>query len=220
MFDERASGSINTSNISRSWALYDRTNHCYHWHFCASASVSSFTEYAFDFEKGGWFQVSRAGGNSLEYGTEVSVPADGRQFPYGLHSGKMFRLESGNDFDGTAIAQTFQTGDIAIHNGSVAVETKPRFTGLITEAKSSSTDAITLNHYGDGKTNASSTWTQSPQKSGYSIAAPVESHGNHPASIFHSIKATQSTDNEADGFEPLYLYLLYTIHRDHRRDYK
>ncbi len=217
LFDERASGSINTTNAHRSWAVYDVTNHCYHWHFCASADDTVFTEYAYDLEKQAWFKITRTA-NALQYATEVSLNTTGRWFVYGFKDGAAYRLESGNDFNATGISQTFHTGDIAPHNGSVASVTKPSHICCITEGATSSTK-VTLNHYADGKTTASSTWAESSTKAGHDLTFPVE-HGQFKEGIFHSVKANLTTTSEPDGFEPLYLSMLYNVERDHTRDYK
>ena len=134
--------------------------------------------------------------------------------------GKNFvELEDGNDFDGLSIGQTFRLGDMALVEGSVGVETKVEYTCLISTAKSTTSNSITFTHYRDGQTTGT-TWTKSPQASGYNLAYPVEHHDQKGAGVFHSIKAALSTNDETVGFEPLYLYMLYSTQRDHAGDWR
>jgi len=222
-FDQRKTTSISSSAIDKSTAGWDSFNKCYHWNWPSGTSTTINEEYVFDFRKGGWFNIDRGTSGTLDLMCNIEVQDTlGNNYNYGLiNSGYMYRLEYGNAMSGTAeFTQTFWLGDMALLEGSITTETKVEYTCIIAAAKSTTANSISLTHYGDCNSTGETAWTESPKKTGYGIILPVEHHGNWPSSIFHSIKATLSTNNEVTGFEPLYLFFLYSTQRDHLRDYK
>lgn len=217
-FDKRLSTSINTSKIADSTAFWDSANNCYHWKWASGTSTTLNEEWVFDFKKLAWFEIERTSTKKLQLGIKTK-DTNGNFYNYGfINTGYMERLEYGNAFDGQDIVHTLQFGDMALAEGSIAVETISHYSGLIAVAKTTTSSDITITHYGDGKSTGES-WTESPQKSGHRIIYPVQ-HQSLGSYIFHSFKMTTTTDNEIVGFEPLYFYTLYEVTRDHLRDYR
>jgi len=216
-FDQRATGCINSSEVGNSVAFWDVNNQCYHWLWASGSNTDLDQEWVFDFKKLGWFQVDRT--SDLQYGIEAE-DTYGNKYNYGfLNTGYMERLEYGTDFDGTDITQTFHLGDMALMDGSVTIETAIEHVCLLNKAKSTTSNSITLTHYGDGDTGSGDSWTELPTKTGYDITMPVQ-HEKLGAHIFHSLKAALTTDDETVGFQPLYLYFIYSRVRDHVRDWR
>ena len=216
-FDQRATGCINSSEIGNSDAFWDGNNQCYHWLWASGSNTDLDQEWVFDFKKLGWFQIDRT--SDLQYGIEAE-DTYGNKYNYGfLNTGYMERLEYGTDFDGTDITQTFHTGDMALVDGSIAEETAIERVCLLNTTKSTTSNSITLTHYGDGDTGSGDSWTELPTKTGYDITMPVQ-HEKLGAHIFHSLKAALTTDDETVGFQPLYLYFIYSRVRDHKRDWR
>ena len=217
-FDKRKTGSINTSKIGDSQAVWDNDNKCYHWLWASGTSTTLNEEYVFDFNKQAWFNIDRTSTKDLQAAITVK-DISGVSYNYGfIDTGYMERLEYGNSFDGQDIAHTLHFGDMVLANGSIVAETTVEHSCLIAIAKATTTSDITLTHYGDGATTGTS-WTESPTKAGYRIIYPVE-HRSLGSHIFHSVKITTSTNDETVGFEPLYFYMLYEITREHLRSWR
>jgi len=223
-FDKRLSTSINPDRATYSQAFWDSDNNCYHWLFASGSSTSLNKEFVFDFNKMAWFEISRLEPTdivikNLQLGIEVK-DTSGNTYNYAFNDiGYMFRLEYGNDFNGNDIVHTIRFGDIALSGeGSIATETVSEYTCLIAVAKETTTNSISITHYGDGGETGTS-WTESPKKSGYRIIYPVD-HRSLGSHIFHSYKITITTNDEDIGFEPLYYYILYVVTRDHLIDYR
>lgn len=220
-FDKRESGSINSDKIADSEAFWDSDNNCYHWLWASGTSTALNEEWVFDFEKMAWFEMDRTSGKVLQFGIEVK-DVNGNTYNYGfIDTGYMERLESGVNFDGEDIAHIMQFGDIALaEEGSIATETITEYSCLIAVAKVSTGAMIAITHYGDGKTIGTS-WSENNFKSGHRIIYSVE-HRSLGSYIFHSFKFEIDTNNVANiiGFEPLYFYTIYSITRDHTRDYR
>jgi hypothetical protein len=221
-FDLRNSSGINSDEIANSIAGWDSYNKCYHWCWASGSNTDLDQEWVFDFKKMGWFQILRSAGaglTDLQYIIEVK-DTNGVEYNYGfLNTGYAERLEYNNNFDATDIVHTFHTGDMALVDGSVSTETNVEYICLQNVTKSNTSNSITLTHYGDGSTGAGDSWTESPLKTGYDITMPVQ-HEKLGGHIFHSLKATLTTDDETVGFEPLYLYFLYSKVRDHVTDWR
>jgi len=216
VFDKRGSTLIN--NDVRSCAVWDNYYNSYHWLYAEGAATTLDKEMVLDLIKPGWYEIDRTATMKLQYAIEVK-DTNGITYNYGFtDTGYMYRLEYGTDFDGQDITHTFQVGDMAPANGSISTETIAKYFGLIARSKTTTSSTIALTHYGDGKTTGNS-WTESTAKSGFRLIYPVY-HKSMSANIFHSIKCVIATDNETYGFEPLYLYMLYKIGRDHLTDWR
>lgn len=216
IFDKRKTTSINNSVSAN--AVWDNYYSCYHWLYASGSSTTLDKEMVLDLVKPGWFEVERTATKKLQYAIEVK-DTNGTNYNYGfIDTGYMQRLEYGTDFDGQDITHTFQLGDMAPAEGSVAIETVAEYFGLIAKAKTTTTSDIAITHYGDGKSSGTS-WEESTDKSGYRLIFPVY-HTSRSGNIFHSVKCVISTNDEAYGFEPLYFYMLYKLLRDHLTDWR
>ncbi|MGB2828057.1 MAG: hypothetical protein WBC50_07675, partial [Dehalococcoidales bacterium] len=217
-FDKRDATSIYTTKVADSYSFFDNNNKCYHWLWASGTSTTLNEEYVFDFTKPGWFNIDRTSTKDLQAGIAVKSTT-GVSYNYGfIDTGYMERLEYGNAFDGVDITHTLRFGDMALAEGSVSAETSIQYSCLIATAKTTTTADIIITHYGDGSTTGTA-WTESPTRAGYRIIYPVE-HQSLGAHIFHSIKISTATNNEVIGFEPLYLYMLYEITREHLRSWR
>ena len=216
IFDKRGSTLIN--NDVRSRAVWDNYYGSYHWMYAKGSATTLDKEMVLDFVKPGWYEIDRTSTKKLQYAIEVK-DTNGINYNYGFtDTGYMYRLEYGTDFDGQDITHTFQFGDMALQDGSVVIETKAEYFGLIAKSKTTTTSEIATTHYGDGETTGT-TWNKATAKSGYRLIVPVY-HKALGGNIFHSLKFSIATDDETYGFEPLYSYILYRIERDHLIDWR
>jgi hypothetical protein len=218
-FDQRISKSLAGTESKNSVGSWDSYNKCYHWMFTPTGLTDHTKELVYDFEKPGWFEISRGSGNILQYMIEA-VDTSGVRYNYGfLDTGFTYELENGNDMDGDGIAQYFQTGYMVLQEGSITTETKVEYVCLVATAKTTTDQSIRFRYYMDGNSTRTQ-WTQSPQKTGYTITYPVEHIDQKGAGIFHSFEVYMATDDETVGFEPQYMYLLYSTQRDHTSDWR
>lgn len=210
IFDKRES---NITSINESFAFVDVENQEYHWCFAGSAYAD--TEYVLDYKVMKWYDIERP--SPLQYGMEVRTTT-GATYTYGFIDSYMLRLEHTNSFDGTAIAQTFQFGDIALGGNHVTMLTKAEYHNLIGVAKTVTDQNITITHYGDSSTTGTDI-TVSPTKTGFRTIRTSD-HVSLGAHLFHSWKVTISTDDETVGFEPLFFSCLYTQENLYKREYR
>lgn len=210
-FDRTKSEAINQSKIAESVGFFDNEKHEYHWCFASGASTTLNKELVFDLRRQKWFEVDRGTGKYLQCGVGVK-DTNGNDYTYGtIDTGYIERLENGTTFDGDNIVSEFQTPDIAIRSGSVMHETRIRTIELPMVAKTVTTNNVTCTHYGDAQDTGTSL-TISPRQANARIAIPSVSC-NLGDYIFHSIKASMTTNNETIGFEPLYLGVNFKITR-------
>lgn len=206
VFDKNSSTKINASMASKSVAFYNDFHGEWHWLFASGTSTTLNKELVFDIRNAKWFEIDR--GSYLQAGVTVS-DTNGNRYNYGfLDSGYMERLEYGNTFDGTSIAQTFTLGELALGK-SLFDETQVRAISLIGKVKANTTNSISYNHYIDGCSTANKSVTDmSPLKSGFGISLGKSSLGNGWG-VFHSMSFSLTTSNETYGFEPYSLGVLY-----------
>ncbi len=211
VFDQNATTHIYLSMIHKSEAFVDEKLYEYHWLWASGESTVLDKEYVYDIRKKKWFTINRTSGKYIQLGISVR-DTNGNSYNYGfIDTGFMERLEYGTTFDTTTIVSTFQTGDIAL--GDWRYSTKIRKIKHIVKAKATTTQSVTITHYGD----TSSTATMgSPTHAVLSSAKRVLQKicgvdwGNF---VFHSIKCSITTNNENVAYEPIGLMLKYrTIH--------
>lgn len=214
LFNKREDVKINVSKISDSFSFVDVEKEEYHWCFAIGSEVD--TEFVLDYSRMQWFEIERP--IAIQAGIEVS-DVNGATYTYGsVDTGYMLRLEHGNSFDGTAIAQEWQFGDIALHKDNISAETIAEYYTLIAESKSITTSNITVTHYGDTSISGSEI-TMSPTKAGFRTIRTSKHEKNGPH-IYHSWKFEISTNDEVVGFEPLFFVCLYKIGRQYTKDYR
>ena len=207
-FDQRYSHAINLSKIRQSEGFYDQYKDEYHWCYASGTSDTLNREMVYDVKRKRWYEIDRGTDRYIQTGLRVRS-FDGAVYNYGMnYNGRVFRLENGTDFSGNDIVHEVQTGDIALHEGSVWVVTKVRNLMLHTAAKTTTTNSITLTHYGETKTTGTA-YTLSPANTGYRVASPKLSEKDMGDYVYHRFKMSMTTDNESVGFEPLFIALKY-----------
>jgi hypothetical protein len=212
-FDKRDSGGINRDKIGDSVGFFDDQNQEYHWLFASGNSSTLDKEFVYSFKFQKWYEAERP--VALKFGL-TATDTVGNTYNYAfVDTGYMYRLENGNDFDGTAITGTLETGDIYL-GGSPVIESTIRAVKLTTVAKTNTSNSVSMSHYGDTSSTATGTISMSPTNTGYSAADPSKTEGWGPHTA-HRIKMTMTTDDETVGFEPVYLSLLYKLVRLEKR---
>lgn len=198
---------LHASYIENSSAFVDEKNFEYHWLFADASSTGSLNrEYVLDLKSGKWYEINRGSGKYLQAGFTVT-DTHSNTYNYGLtNTGYMERLEYGSHFDGNAIAHELWTGDMALEEkGSVMMETSLRKLKLISKSTTGTSNNIVVKHYVDGATNASSSFTLSPMRTGYRTTNVKHSLKGNPSGIFHSIRINMNTTNLTIGFIPIYI---------------
>ena len=197
---------LHSSYIENSAAFIDEEHMEYHWLFADASSTGALNrEYVFNLKSGKWFEINRGIGKYLQAGFNVT-DTNGNKYLYGLtNTGIMERLEYGTHFDGNAIAHEIWTGDIAPLKGKIMEETSLRKLKMVSISTTATANNMVVKHYVDGATNASSSFTMSPMRTGYRITRAKHSLKGNPVGTFHSIRINISTTNQTVGFTPIYL---------------
>lgn len=212
IFDRNSSTGINRSKISKSVADYDANKKEYRLAFASGSSTTLDRELVYDISKNRWFEIDRGSGKKLQAAVTVS-DTDGNAYNYGfIDTGYMERLEYGTTFDGDDMTFTVQFGDMAIHKGSMMLETEIRKVKFIAVAKSTTANSVSVNHYGDAKASASTAITISTASTTSRVVSPTRGVKWGPYT-FHSIKLVMTTNDETYGFEPQFIGLLYRVVR-------
>ena len=173
--------------------------------------VPGVAEYVWDINRNKWFQIVR--GTEL-YGGFPVADTSGYKYCYGYgNAGYIFRLEYGTSFDGTAIAQTLRTGDMAFPDGSIMERSRVNWFRLVAKAKTVTGQNIAMVYYCDTETASYGSKSITPARAGYRIIAEATQNITKQ-SVFHGFQFSISTDDETTGFEPLYLGIRYTLYPD------
>jgi len=212
-FDQRYPTAINLDKIKESEGFYNQSKDEYHWCFASGTSETCNREMVYDLRRKRWYEVDRGTGKYLQTGLRVRG-VKGAVYNYGMtDDGRVLRLDNGTDFNGNDIVHVLETGDVALHEGSIWVVTKVRNFMFHCVAKTVTTNSITLTHYGDTNTTGTS-YTLSPSRTGYRVASPKLSEKDMGDYVYHRFKLSMTTDNETVGFEPLFLGIKYMVVRE------
>lgn len=210
-FDKRKSYSINRTKIADSTSFFDEDNQEYHWLFASGAATTLDKEFVYDIKKQRWYEVDRGTGLRLQIGCSVK-DTNGNSYNYAsIDTGYVERLENGNTFDGTSMVFTLHLGDMA-YDGMMA-ETGIRKVKLVMVAKSTTANSVSMTHYPDTSSTGDAAISYLPTASGKRIADVVKTVGLTPG-IFHGLKFVITTNDEAYGFEPLFVGVGYKITRE------
>ena len=211
--EDRMYGTLDKKNASKSAGFYVAGKGEYHILvpiLSSGASVSYLTEeWVYDTIRKRWYQVKR-GTKYLWSGFNVEDEY-GNQYTYGgTGDGYIELLENGTTFDGVDIVYKFRLND-SLLTKSWAHRKEMRSVRLVGICKTTTTATITLNHYADGSSTASTPVTTviPNNKSGrrfYKFQRSVSFRGNT-----HSLEFTTTTNNEYGGFDPLYVSGLYKV---------
>lgn len=198
-FDRNDASCINLTKIGDSIGFVDSVNQEYHWLFASGSSTTLDKELVYDIKRNKWFDIDRGTGMDLQYGLSVE-DTDGNQYTYGfIDTGYMERLEYGNTFDGNSIVSTFQLGDFAPLGLSYA--TQLDHLKLISVIPTTATDDVTCTHYTDTSSTGTD-YTLDVSTTGYRLSKPAFD-SKLQSEIYHSLKFTKTTDDEASGFKPI-----------------
>jgi hypothetical protein len=203
---------INKTYIDKSEGFLDKTNQEWHWLITTGVATTHNEEWVYDLKRDRWYQIDRTSYLQSGFGVEDT---SGNFYNYGtLDTGYMERLENGTTFDGSDMVFSLWTGDITL-TGSMMYETHARHIHLIAKSKNTTTNSISLTHYGDGATTGTSLTAMSPANTSGRLISKVKSEntGNH---VFHSIKFSMTTNDETTGFEPLQFGVFYKDKREHK----
>lgn len=216
-FDPRESNTrkLHASYIENSVGWVDNENMEYHWIFADASSTGNLNrEFVFDLARGGWYEINRGSSAALQFGFEVQ-DANSVRYNYGVrNNGIMCRLENGNTFNSNTINHEMWPGDLLFDEGKTSVVTVLRKVKLIAKSTTATASNIIVQHYIDGETNASSSFTLSPVRVGNRIINAKKSLSGQHHGIYHSLKINISTSNETVGFTPIYLGGFYEVVRE------
>jgi hypothetical protein len=202
LFDPSKSTYLGASSISSIYSFYDSIRSEYHM------IVPGSYEYVWDTKRNKWFRIVR--GTEL-YGGFPVADTNGYRYVYGFgNAGYVFRLENGTTFDGTSIAHTLRTGDMALPDGSIMEYSQIQWFMLIAKAKTVTANNINMVYYNDTATAAYGSTTISPLRPGYRLINTVIQNQDIQTT-FHGFEFSISTSDETTGFEPLYLGIRYTV---------
>jgi hypothetical protein len=211
-FNPRSSTAINPTYMNMSVGFYDPVYHEYHFLCVGAGSATLNEEWVFDLKRRKWWQASRPAANRLTCGFPTRDTVGNTYMYAGDNAGYVHRLENGNDMNDAGITCAFQTGDVALHKGSIMENTAIDWSVLVAMAKVSATGVIAATHYGDGITTGTSMNTVDPTKAGYRIVnVPIHTKTGHRT--FHSVKFEMTTNDETVGFEPMFYGITYRTFR-------
>jgi hypothetical protein len=211
-FDSRNSACIPAAMLDKSVGFPDYENMEYHWLFASGSGQTTLNkEYVLNLEKMEWYEVDRAS-TVLQFGVSVADRYR-KYYSYGFSdAGYVYRLEYGNDFDGDPIECVMWSGDLALYNNDMTIETKVEQMQLMCVAKETTDHNISYDHYLDTSTTAmNATSTLLSPKSLVRRVANIIARLRTPAAIFHSGKFTFTCHDEVTAFEPLVLMYHFEV---------
>jgi hypothetical protein len=208
-FNKNSALCIKASMVGDSVGFMDEEKQEYHWLFASGTSATTLNkELGYDIIRNRWFEIDRGTGMDLQHGTSVE-DTYGNQYTYGfIDTGYIERLEYGTTFDGNDITCTMQIGDF-LPLETIMQETMIDKLKLLAVAKTTTTNNITVTHYGDSNTTGTTLKDCfDPNHTGYRLAYPFNTD-NLGGYTFHSFKFEMTTDDETIPFEPLALGIVY-----------
>ena len=164
-------------------------------------------EWVYDTIRKRWYQVKR-GAKYLWSGFNVEDEY-GNQYTYGgTGDGYIELLEHGTTFDGVSIAYKFRLPD-SLLSKTWSTRKEIRSIRLVGICKTTTTATVSVNHYSDGSTTASTPAITAiaNKKTGrrfFKFQRSVSFRGTT-----HSLEFAITTDDESGGFDPLYVAGLY-----------
>ena len=198
--------SILRSLANQSAAFYDPVKNEYHLLIPVGTSATYLNEeWVYDVVRKKWWKANRPTDKHFWCGF-ITEDAYGNEYVYGgSRDGFLERLEYGSDFDGSSITYKFRIPDI-LFDKSWDTRKELRDVRLVGKCRTTTTQKITMNHYGDGATATTTPAvpTISNNKAGRRFYKFMRSMAF--IADTHSLEFTISTDDEAlGGFEPLFV---------------
>jgi hypothetical protein len=206
-FDPLNSKYIPAVMMSKSVGWYDPALKSYKL-LIASGSGSTFlnTELEYSLKYQEWTKIYReasTAANPLQSGF-IAMDTNGGSYSYGgAKNGFVYRLENGNNWDGTSITSYLWTKDIILDTNSPLFRSSTA-KYIRTTWKKKATGTITLTHYGDGSLTTSGASGQMGPRAITSTEASTMSYNTQSIllgpDLYHSFKYSATT-NVADGLE-------------------
>lgn len=202
--------SINRTLSNKSAAFYDASKGEYHIMIPVGTSATYLNEeWVYDVIRKKWYQVKR-GAKYLWSGFEVEDPY-GNQYVYGgTGDGFLERLEYGTTFDGVSIAYKFRLPD-SLLNASWFNRKKLRGVRLVSKCKTTTSQNVSITHYGDGSTSGSTPAIVSLANNKSGRRFYKDSRSISLMATTHSLEFSITTNDETIGFEPLFVAGWYQI---------
>ena len=212
-FDPKHANYIGASTLAACSGWIDPVYNEYNW------VIPGTTIWAYDILRKKWYEKPLATSKRPSCGLAV-YDTNGIAYSYAATaSGFMYRMEYGTTIDGTAIPFAVQIADVA-PTGSISDRTEACSVRLVGKAKTTTTQAVLIEHFGDSSTTASVPAIPgvSMANSGKRLFSVIRSMGTAPKNhIYHAYKLSVSTSDETIGFEPVFLVLGYrSIGKDSR----
>lgn len=210
-FDPADSRCINSSMVHRSIGFYNKNKREYTWCFASGSSTSLNEEWVYNFRENKWYEVDR-GSKDLQLGINV-IDTNGNDFIYGaIDTGYLERLENGTSWDGSDMTYNFRTSDMSF-NG-VMYETSIRFLKLAGKAKNITANDISITHYLNGSSTATTPSITAISPDSSNRIFQVVRSLNSGKGTYHSLDFSIITNNETIGLEPLRLGLMVKVERE------
>jgi hypothetical protein len=168
-------------------------------------------EYSLRYQE--WTKIYRENGSGA-YPLQIALPVIdtiGNVYTFGAtNDGYMYRLENGDDWAGTAIAQYVHTKDMLLDEGQPFFKsTVIKYFRMLYETKASTAE-VTIAHWCDGAATTDGSSNQSePNAVDTQTGSRSTQDVNLGPCVKHSFKLSASTDNVTDGIELLGLGFLY-----------
>lgn len=204
-FDPKHANYIGASTLATCSGWIDPVFNEYHW------VIPGTTQWVYDILRRKWYEAPLAATKRIACGCAV-YDTNGIAYSYGsTASGYMYRMDYGTTVDGIGIPFALQIADVA-PTGNILDRTEVCSVRLAGKAKSTTSQTVLVEHFGDTSTTASVPAIAgiSMTNSGKRLFNVIRSMGTNPKNnVFHSIKLSITTTDETYGFEPIFLTIGY-----------
>jgi len=202
LFDPNHANYIGDAVLPTLSAFYDQKRDEYHLVIPDSA------EWVLSLKYGKWFQVERGTGNYLSGGIPVQ-DTSGINHVYGFDSsGYLRRLEYGTTFNGSDQVFTLKTACLALDQNRIGIETFHRGFKFVQKAKNATTNSVSVTVYKDASSTGVSLDAISTAVSGGRLKDYSNMYQLGPCT-FWEYEFSLTTNDETDGFEPLFLGIFW-----------
>jgi hypothetical protein len=209
-FEEGSTNYINESLADKFTAFYDAARYEYHLLIATGSSTTLNEEWVYDLVHRKWWLANRKT-KYITCGINIEDSVGNRYIFGGTDDGYLERLEYGNTFDGVAIEYKFRLADNLLDKSLMYIK---EIRGLkLTGIVSTTASTITVNHYLDGSTTASTPAIPviNQNVSGkriYQVFRSISFKG-----VFHGFEFIIST-SDGGVFRPLYVSGLWRTLRE------
>lgn len=201
--------SVNRSIVDKSAGFYDSPKGEYHVLIPTGTSTYLNEEWVYDVVRKKWYLIKR-GDKYLWCGWGVE-DSQGSMYAFGgTGDGFIERLENGTTFDGVSITYKFRLPD-SLLNSSWENRKEVRQIKLVGKCKSTTTEKVAVSHYGDGSNSVSTpAITSFPNTKAGRRFYKFQRSIAYIATT-HSFEFSITTDDEDEGFAPLFVGGRYRV---------